>query len=81
VASEVASPARVTCSTSGCSRLTLPASTGMPSAFSIGVASPVSQACDTLEAPSATTPSAGTVSPGGTSTLSPTFRSAASTVS
>ena len=67
-ASDVASPARVTRTTSGCSRLTLPASTGEPSCFSIGVASPVSQACDTDEVPCTISPSAGTVSPTGTST-------------
>ena len=71
-ASVVASPRRVTSITIGWSRLTDPASSGAPAAFSIGVDSPVSHACEQLERPCTTTPSAGTVSPGGTSTRSPT---------
>ena len=76
-ASEVDAPMRVTSTTSGWSRLIEPARIGAPLVLSIGVDSPVSQACEQLERPCTTTPSAGTVSPGGTSTRSPIFNCSA----
>jgi hypothetical protein len=80
-ASEVEAPMRVTSTTSGWSRLIEPARIGAPLTLSTGVDSPVSQACEQLDRPCTTTPSAGTVSPGGTSTRSPIFSCSAWTVS
>ena len=53
--------------------LTVPPVTLSPAVFSTGSGSPVIMDSSTLEWPSTTTPSTGTLSPGTTRSLSPTF--------
>lgn len=57
----------------------VPAQTSSPGALSTGNGSPVMDAWSTSEPPSSTVPSAGTRSPGRTTTTSPAVRSAAGT--
>ena len=71
-ASRVSLPVRVRRSNSGLAWFTLPAITLSPACLAIGVLSPVSNASSTLLRPSSTSPSQGMVSPGFTSTTSPT---------
>ena len=60
-------------------RLTVPLATDVPGLFSTGRLSPVSIDSSTVEAPSTTSPSTGTRSPGRILTRSPTATSAVGT--
>ncbi len=75
----VASPIRVTVTVSAPSPLTAPATTSSPPAFATGRDSPVKKASFMLEAPSTTSPSAGTCSPGRIRIVSPSTREATDT--
>ena len=71
-ASAVSCPTRVALMTKVPVRFIVPPTTSVPGAISTGTGSPVSMLVSMLEAPSRTTPSTGTLSPGRTRTRSPT---------
>ncbi len=77
--STVAAPVRVTARTKDPCRLTVPPMAREPGSFPTGRDSPVTSDSSTSLRPSATTPSAGTRSPGTTSTRSPGRSSATGT--
>ena len=70
-ASAVSAPTRVTSSTSGASRLRLPADSSRPGSACQGSGSPVRLEASTAEYPSTTTPSTGTRSPASSCSRSP----------
>ena len=72
-ASVVSRPTRVARSRSAPVEFSVPPVTSSPADLSTGIDSPVSIDSSTAEAPASTSPSAAMVSPGRTSTTSPTF--------